>query len=101
MFVERTHRELMRLMSRPLSDLRLAVIMLDGIELHGYTLEPGNVRLLGFHARVCENQERTVQGQADHEQEEDAGQAAERQKRAAQTHASPNPRTRTLAGQGP
>jgi len=35
MFVERTHRELMRLMTRPLSDLRLAVIMLDGIELHG------------------------------------------------------------------
>jgi len=35
--VERTHQELMRLMSRPLSDLRLAVIMLDGIELHGYT----------------------------------------------------------------
>ena len=37
MFVRRTDRELMRLMSRPLSDLRLAVIMLDGIELHGYT----------------------------------------------------------------
>ena len=37
MFVERTHRELMRLMSRSQSDLRLAVVMLDGIELHGYT----------------------------------------------------------------
>ena len=37
MFVERTHRELMRVMTRPLSDLRLAVIMLDGIEPHGYT----------------------------------------------------------------
>jgi hypothetical protein len=30
MFVARTYRELMRLMSRPRSDLRLAVIMLDG-----------------------------------------------------------------------
>ena len=44
MFVARTHRELMRLMSRPLSDLRLAVIMLDGIELHGYT----NIVALGI-----------------------------------------------------
>jgi putative transposase len=37
MFVARTQSELLRLMTRPLSDLRLAVIMLDGIELHGYT----------------------------------------------------------------
>ena len=44
MFVQRTHRELMRLMSRPLADLRLAVIMLDGIELHGYT----NIVALGI-----------------------------------------------------
>jgi transposase-like protein len=44
MFVARTYRELMRLMSRPLSDLRLAVIMLDGIELHGYT----NIVALGI-----------------------------------------------------
>jgi hypothetical protein len=32
---------------RPLSDLRLAVIMLDGIELHGYT----NIVALGDHHR--------------------------------------------------
>jgi hypothetical protein len=44
MFVARTYRELMRLMSRPRSDLRLAVIMLDGIELHGYT----NIVALGI-----------------------------------------------------
>jgi putative transposase len=44
MFVARTHRELVRLMTRPLSDLRLAVIMLDGIELHGYT----NIVALGI-----------------------------------------------------
>jgi putative transposase len=44
MFVARTHRELMRLMSRPLSDLRLAAVMLDGIELHGYT----NIVALGI-----------------------------------------------------
>jgi transposase-like protein len=37
MFVRRTRDQLWRLMNRPLSDLRLAVIMLDGIELHGYT----------------------------------------------------------------
>ena len=37
MLVERTHQELMRLMSRPLSDLRLAVVMLDGTWPHGYT----------------------------------------------------------------
>jgi transposase-like protein len=44
MFVARTHQELWRLMTRPLSDLRLAVIMLDGIELHGYT----NIVALGI-----------------------------------------------------
>src|SRR5437764_10862241 len=36
-FVQRTRDRLWKLMNRPLSDLRLAVIMLDGIELHGYT----------------------------------------------------------------
>ena len=36
-FVHRTRQQLWNLMNRPLSDLRLAVIMLDGIELHGYT----------------------------------------------------------------
>ena len=44
MFVARTHQQLWRLMNRPLSDLRLAVIMLDGIELHGYT----NIVALGI-----------------------------------------------------
>ena len=44
MFVARTRDRLWRLMSRPLSDLRLAVIMLDGIELHGYT----NIVALGI-----------------------------------------------------
>ena len=44
MFVQRTRDRLWRLMRRPLSDLRLAVIMLDGIELHGYT----NIVALGI-----------------------------------------------------
>ena len=34
MFVDRTRQQLCRLMNRPLSDLRLAVMMLDGIDLH-------------------------------------------------------------------
>ena len=34
-FVQRTRYLLWKLMNRPLTDLRLAVIMLDGIELHG------------------------------------------------------------------
>ena len=33
-FVQRTRDRLWRLMNRPLADLRLAVMMLDGIELH-------------------------------------------------------------------
>jgi putative transposase len=36
-FVHRTRQLLWNLMNRPLADLRLAVIMLDGIELHGRT----------------------------------------------------------------
>jgi putative transposase len=36
-FVQRTRDLLWKLMNRPLSDLRLAVMMLDGIELHGRT----------------------------------------------------------------
>jgi putative transposase len=44
MFVARTRDRLWKLMNRPLSDLRLAVIMLDGIELHGYT----NIVALGI-----------------------------------------------------
>jgi len=36
-FVQRTRDLLWRLMNRPLADLRLAVVMLDGIELHGRT----------------------------------------------------------------
>jgi transposase-like protein len=44
MFTQRTRDQLWKLMSRPLSDLRLAVIMLDGIELHGRT----NIVALGI-----------------------------------------------------
>jgi putative transposase len=44
MFVDRTRDQLWRLMNRPLSDLRLAVMMLDGIDLHGST----NVVALGI-----------------------------------------------------
>ena len=36
-FVQRTRDLLWKLMNRPLTDLRLAVMMLDGIELHGRT----------------------------------------------------------------
>jgi putative transposase len=36
-FVHRTRQQLWNLMNRPLADLRLAVMMLDGIELHGRT----------------------------------------------------------------
>jgi transposase-like protein len=36
-FVHRTGQQLWMLMNRPLHDLRLAALMLDGIELHGYT----------------------------------------------------------------
>ena len=43
-FVQRTRDSLWKLMNRPLSDLRLAVIMLDGIELHGRT----NIVALGI-----------------------------------------------------
>ena len=43
-FVRRTRDQLWKLMNRPLSDLRLAVMMLDGIELHGRT----NIVALGI-----------------------------------------------------
>ena len=43
-FVQRTRDQLWRLMNRPLADLRLAVIMLDGIDLHGRT----NIVALGI-----------------------------------------------------
>ena len=43
-FVQRTRDQLWKLMNRPLADLRLAVIMLDGIELHGRT----NIVALGI-----------------------------------------------------
>jgi len=43
-FVHRTRQQLWNLMNRPLADLRLAVIMLDGIELHGRT----NIVALGI-----------------------------------------------------
>ena len=44
MFIERTEQQLRELMSRPLADLRLAVLMFDGIELHGRT----NIVALGI-----------------------------------------------------
>jgi putative transposase len=43
-FVQRTRDLLWKLMNRPLADLRLAVIMLDGIDLHGRT----NIVALGI-----------------------------------------------------
>jgi putative transposase len=43
-FVERTREALWALMSRPLADIRLAVMMIDGIELHGRT----NIVALGI-----------------------------------------------------
>jgi transposase-like protein len=43
-FVQRTRDQLWSLMNRPLADLRLAVMMLDGIELHGRT----NIVALGI-----------------------------------------------------
>jgi transposase-like protein len=43
-FVHRTRHLLWMLMNRPLHDLRLAAVMLDGIELHGYT----NIVALGI-----------------------------------------------------
>jgi putative transposase len=43
-FVQRTSDLLWKLMNRPLADMRLAVIMLDGIELHGRT----NIVALGI-----------------------------------------------------
>jgi putative transposase len=44
MFVQRTRDLLWKLMNRPLADLRLAVMMIDGIELHGRT----NIVALGI-----------------------------------------------------
>jgi putative transposase len=43
-FVHRTRQQLWNLMNRPLHDVRLAAVMLDGIELHGYT----NIVALGI-----------------------------------------------------
>jgi len=43
-FVHRTRQLLWKLMNRPLSDLRLAVMMIDGIDLHGNT----NIVALGI-----------------------------------------------------
>ena len=44
MFVHRTRQRLWNLMNRSLADLRLAIMMLDGIELHGRT----NIVALGI-----------------------------------------------------
>ena len=43
-FVEHTRHQLWMLMNRPLHDVRLAAVMLDGIELHGHT----NIVALGI-----------------------------------------------------
>jgi len=43
-FVHQTRQQLWNLMNRPLHDVRLAAVMLDGIELHGYT----NIVALGI-----------------------------------------------------
>jgi transposase-like protein len=43
-FIQRSRDLLWRLMNRPLADLRLAVMMLDGIDLHGRT----NIVALGI-----------------------------------------------------
>jgi putative transposase len=50
-FVQRTRDQLWNLMNRPLADLRLAVMMLDGIELHGRT----NIVALGLWDGSSEN----------------------------------------------
>ena len=63
--------------------------------------EAGHVRFPGPHAHLREGQARAVQAQAGHEQEEDARQAQIGQDRDAQADASPDPRTGTLARQGP
>ena len=47
-FVHRTRQQLWNLMNRPLADLRLAVMMLDGIERHGRT----NIVALGITTTV-------------------------------------------------
>jgi putative transposase len=61
-FVQRTREALWHLMSRPLADLRLAVVMLDGIEIKGRTnivalgiTTEGNKLALGLWAGSTEN----------------------------------------------
>ena len=62
MFVQRTREALWHLMSRQLADLRLAVVMLDGIEIKGRTnivalgiTTEGNKLALGLWAGSTEN----------------------------------------------
>ena len=57
-FVERTRHALGKLMSRQLADLRLAVMMIDGIELNG----ADDVRRAGDHDRGREDPARAVGG---------------------------------------
>jgi len=68
-FVHRTRQLLWKLMNRPLADLRLAVMMLDGIELHGRTnivalgiTTAGDKLALGRVGRI--NRERRGRGRA-------------------------------------
>ena len=63
--------------------------------------KPETFDVPGFHAYLRDQQERTVQAQAGHEQEEDARQAQIGQDRDAPTDAPPDPRTGTLARQRP
>ena len=63
--------------------------------------KPETFTFLGLHAYLREDQERAVQAQAGHEQEEDARQAAIGQGRDAAADASPDPRAGPLARQGP
>ena len=63
--------------------------------------KPETFDVPGFHAYLRDQQERRVQAEAGHEQEEDARQAQIGQDRDAPTDASPDPRTGTLARQRP
>jgi RNA-directed DNA polymerase len=59
--------------------------------------KPEDVRLPRLHAPVCDGQGRTVLGQAHHDQEADAGQAARGQRRAQATPARTHPDARAVA----
>ena len=69
-FVERTRTALSELMSRQLADLRLAVMMLDGLELKGRMM----IVALGDHDRGREDPARAV-GRVDRERDRRDGAA--------------------------